>query len=458
MAQRQPGVLPPPNAFAPPPPEPANAGGGRARGRRRGGGRGGRQAQAGAAPYANAPPPGGNAPRPSSLSSSNTAERNDPLWTSGFGGADMAPMPNIEYVYSSACLLPLVVQTMHVRFCARSAGYARRVSHSAFSYYCAVLVWYRMLSLQRMNGFHLSADEERFVEQVPTLLLEAPLLLAHYLSGYGNTRVPSGREIRFRMLDRRYVRCQAGSVGWFGQVDEATQPLYQNYPCLAVYATKVLVDVDPNDDAPYWDLPEGISPVIDGALRPSDALLGYGRRSVLSREQTAFFAASGIVQDEHFPSANAEIPLSLSLLQAIHAELRQVDGIKLSPVPVQLVGSQAQLARVIIEDELRPYVAEKSYTLESPYCLPAEISFPASAFCYRLYHDIPDEVPADGIVPWCVYRLVGPGAVDWLPIIAAGNRLRAGEPEFLGISEFRTTPYLVRARLESFENALNRGG
>ncbi|GAB2262927.1 hypothetical protein Droror1_Dr00003924 [Drosera rotundifolia] len=83
----------------------------------------------------------------SSTNMTATPERNDPLWVDSLAGDELQPMPNIKYVCS---------------------------------------------------------DEERFVEQVLSLPLQPPTLLSHYLAGFGNSRVPSGRDIKFRMRSRSY--------------------------------------------------------------------------------------------------------------------------------------------------------------------------------------------------------------------------------------------------------------
>ena len=448
----------PQQGFLLPPPQQAPAAGGRGQGggnrRRRGGGRG-QRADANVAPLrqTNLPVPTGAPPRPTHLATTSTPERNDPLWTSGVAGAELQPMPNVEYVYSSAEALMDVTSVIHSDYSTASSGYAHRVPESALAYYCATLVWSRMLSLHISNGLPFAEAEARFVEQVASLQLEAPLLLAYYLSGFGNTRVPSGRDIRFRMIDRAYLSSN-GFGCWFGQVSPETQSLYQNYPCLAVFFSRMLASLDSSTQR-WWSLPDSISPGIPGAIRPSLALLGYGPRENLSPQQVGFLASSQIYPDEPIISSNTSFPLNISLLMAVHRELKAVGSLKLSPVPTGILGSQAQLGRITLEGEARVPLVEHPATFESPYAMPPEVSFAASAFGYRIYHAV-DELGTDSVAPWCVWIYQPSSASLWLDFAVVGNQLRDSEPQLLQISEFRTTPYLMRARLEALEQALNR--
>lgn len=422
-----------------------NRGGGQGDGAPRQGPRVGPPRQVGAAP----PPPG--PPRPAYLATTSTPERNDPLWVNSLAGSELQPMPNMEYVQSGCEALPTVTSVIHTSCVAASPGYARRVPESALAYYCAVTTYARLLQLHMENGLMVSSDEERFVEQVRSLSLELPLLLAHYLAGFGNTRVPSGRDIRFRMRERSYTAIEGNSSGWFGQVSVDTQPLYQNYPCLAVYASRLQQDVSRDEYVRNWNVPVAIRPAGSGNSFPSISMLGYSWRGRLTEAQRGFVEMQEIFNDEAFPSANPELPLSINLLLAVQNELNAVATLKRSPAPVSIVGSQAQLGIITVENELAPII-EKTSVLETAYRMPQEISFSASAFTYRVKHAVERLVPGSD-APWVVWKLPMCDARDELAEV--GNQFREYEPEFIQLAEFRTTPYLVRARLEALEQALS---
>ena len=405
----------------------------------------------------NLPLPTGAPPRPQFLATTSTPERNDPLWTTGVAGDELQPMPNIEYVFSSAEVLPQLCSVVHQANVAASAAYSRRVPESAFNYYAAVLTYARMLSLHKANGLLLSLDEDRFCEQVSSLQLEAPVLLAHFLSGFGNTRVPSGRDVRFRMLDRPDYGDYDGIPGWFGQVSSETQPLYQNYPCLAVYAARMMSSLGLANAAAnlWWIPPLEVRPGLAGEMRPSSAMLGYGPRERLSPGQSALLEGAGIMVGEYFPTSNPSLPLCFPLLLAIHNELKTIGGKKMLPLPTAILGSQAQLGRVTVELELNNRAVDRTHIFESPYRMPREITVPATAFCYRVLHAV-ENFNGTQFAPWCVWLYNNVHGVDWADVVTTGNALRETEPEFLGLSEFRVAPYLVRARLEALESGLNR--
>lgn len=450
MAQQpqQQGILP-----LPPPPAQAAAAPavGRGRGNRRRGGGGRPRTDPNVRPprIPNLQPPNG-APRPAYLATTSTPERNDPLWTTGLPGAELQPMPNIEYIQSGAEFLPHVTSVIQATCVATSSGYSRRVPESALAYYCAVTVYHRMLRLHIGNGLAASTDEARFVEQVDSLQLEAPMLLAHYLSGFGNTRVPSGRDIRFKMADRPAYTSVGGVSGWFGRVSSVTQPFYQNYPCLAVYVERMWSDMDAAA-VRQWNLPEQLRPNLEGGLGPSRALLGYAPKINIPASQIAFLNACDVAVGEPFISANPTLPLNIALLLSIQQELKQVSSMKFTPLPTSIVGSQAQLGFVRYEDEIVE-TAVKSAILQSHYQMPSEISFVASAFGYRIEHAVDAVNPEVQTAPWEIWR--HPAHQRWNAYINAGNSFRANEPDLLKIAEFRTTPYLVKSRLEALERAM----
>lgn len=454
----QPPLLPlpqVPEGVAPQHQQQGNAQRNRPRRNNRGGGQGQNQRnadprvrpprQAGAAP-----PPG--PPRPTHLATTSTPERNDPLWVNSLAGSELQPMPNNEYVHSGCEALPTIISVMHASCVASSSGYARRVPESALAYYSACVTYARMLRLHMENGLNVSADEERFVEQVYSLNLEVPMLLAHYLAGFGNTRVPSGRDIRFRLRPRAYRPVVDVVSGWFGPVSAETQPLYQNYPCLAVFASRILVDVQEGDEFNRrWNIPPAMRPEDGDGTFPTQSMLGYAWRVRLSEQQRQFLHLQDIYYEDPFPSVNPTLPLSVNLLLAVQNELNALASLKRSILPTSIVGSQAQLGLVRVENELAP-ITEKTSILETSYRMPQEITFSASAFTYRVAHNV-ERLTPESDAPWVIWRL--PQGELRSRMSEVGNSLRENEPEFIQLAEFHTTPYLLKARLEALEHALS---
>lgn len=460
QTQQNPGLLGAPPPLETPPIGYAAAGqrdrrrtrGGRGRGR----GRGNAPAAAGAG-QPTLPPPNG-APIPQRLATRSTPEKNDPLWSTGLAGLSVKPKAGTLFICPGAEALPTLSAVLQSSYVAASPGYGRRVSSSMLAYYCAALTWHRMLWLHQQNGFTLRREEERYIEQIAKRAYEPPALLAQYLAGFGNTRVPNGRDVRFCLRDRP-AHVRAGNVrGWWGAVSATTQPLYQNYPCLAVYAARILASME-DDTSPWWMLPEAMRPnpeALPNGLRPSEAMLGYGPRDRMSPERLEFLQVAKILPGDAFPSLNYDLSLSLDLLDAVQVELRNVDKLKLSPMPMLLLGSQAQLAQVFVLSELDG-VGE--HVLECNFPLPDELAFPASAFIYRRVHAVAALTGEEGDVPWCIYKHAegAATATAWYPLAAVGNALRTEEPPFLANTLYHTTNFIVKSMLEALEVSL-RGG
>lgn len=434
---------------------------------RRGGGRGnGRRQGGGGGPRRNAGPPNANAndgpPPAQHLASTSTAERNDPLWVGSVCSQfELFPSPNLAQIWVGAEHLPLITDVIHRSIVTVANGYARRVPQCALAYFCAVSTWARMLRLERENGGELDPMEDRFVDQVAALNLRVPALLAHYLAGMGNTRVPSGRDLRFKLLAREYVDT-ANVNGFFGQISPETQPLYQNYPCLAVYAAKMMADSSRAQYAAAWPLPAVIVP--DAALPgngggPTAALLGWSNRSRLTEQQLGFLEAVGISADERFPSSNRTLPLNIAALLAVQTELDAADKVRKTPVSTAVVGSVGQLGLLSHFEELLAVTTTGMF--HCAFRIPGEVSFSASAFGYRVFHPVntalaavePDDYEDQFVAeaPWAIWSFNQGRRCDY---VAAGNRIFTGTATMLEDPQFATPVFEIRQKLEALERAV----
>jgi hypothetical protein len=393
------------------------------------------------------------------LATTSTPERNDPLWVDEcVPGYDLAPTPVYKKIETGCEHLPEIIDTSYTSISAASGPFVRKVAHSVFSYYCAVAVWARLLFLQRENGLMLVEGEERFIDQVLSLNLRIPVLLAHYLSGIGNTRTPRGRDLRFQLHDDRPYTEAGGVLGWFGRISSETQFLYQNYPCLGVFAHRILVEF--SDPAPVvWQLPEAIKP-LENQGGPTTALIGYRPRVRVSDHQRHFNEGTGFNQ-LRFASSNPILPLNVPLLAGVLAELNSINGAAFDSMPITVVGSVGQLGYIAYDHELRE--GRDSAIYEAPLKLEGNITFSAAAFGYRVMHEVEavlegvDDPDDDTIyvahAPWVIWQFPGGFRLDY---VREGNALREVEPTLTRICEFRTTSFLVRSRLEELDRALNR--
>ncbi|PNX80509.1 hypothetical protein L195_g036511, partial [Trifolium pratense] len=335
----------------------------------------------------------------------------DPLSIRGMPVAMPQPMPGNHYLHPGCEALTDIISVCYFTFRSNSTtGYSTTLPECAFAYYCAVACYWRLLYLQLNNGLELTDSEVSFVHQLKSMQLHVPQLFGHYLSGFGNTTIPSGRDVKFRMRKVPKYYNAGNATGWFGRVSADTQPFYQNYPCLAVYVARMFASLDgAKRKNNWWNFPAEIQPLIAGGLGPSPACIGYG------------------------PPA---LPINTDLLLVINTELRAQSGLQLLPLPETLIGTVGQICFTSIEGEHDERTTRASpMTLRSSFLIPAEVSLCASAFAYRVHHAVDEaakkELPQQ---PWVVWRFGEDAPADWAQLTAAGNSFREGDPKVLSFT------------------------
>lgn len=202
-------------------------------------------------------------PKPQHLSKTASVEKNDPLYAESFFTDEsqaLAPEPDLREIFSGLEGLDIISGTIHNYCVSKSSGFAKRIPQSVFAYYSAVYAYACMHDVQQNNFRGLTFDEKEFLSKMKEFDSPIPKALSTTLAGLGNTTCPNGRDLKFRMLPRAYVEGEYNGVeipGYFGEATPLTQPLYKSYPCIAVYAQRILADIGGVID---WDLPAGIRP------------------------------------------------------------------------------------------------------------------------------------------------------------------------------------------------------
>lgn len=94
-----------------------------------------------------------------------SAVRSDPLRLETFvvPGANFSPITISRYICSEACGLDTVLRSSYRRIVANNAGFARRVTLAAYSWYNAVYIYARMLALHMRNGLQVTNSELQFI-------------------------------------------------------------------------------------------------------------------------------------------------------------------------------------------------------------------------------------------------------------------------------------------------------
>lgn len=411
-------------------------------------------------------------PQPQHLSKTNSKEKNDPLYHEAWfpeAGDEFVTEPDVQYIQSACDDLPVITEVTYKTTVATKVGFAKRVSESAWAYYLAVHVKARLLEIQAENQFETTPSEQRFIQQVKQGNYTLPELFTKYLSGFGNTTIPSGKELKFRMArppDDAITRADDKN-GWYGEVNADTHYLYKSYPSLPVYATRIQqdlrysgivddddienpdeledddVELDPN--ARIWNLPPGIRCPEVGCGNPTENLLGYKYADKLNPDKIGFLISCGILPNR-FNSVNTGDTLNIELMNGVDTEFKVVEHIKTGMVPTLSTGSIGQLpflttrriARTTeIRQHLRPY---------SNFTKLGGTGYIGVSFAYRIHH-----LDSHGRKPWSVYDWDNFNNVpnDWTRTI---NRLREDEPEEISYKRFSQPEFLMVERIKEFMN------
>nr|WJE88697.1 MAG: hypothetical protein [Halyomorpha halys partiti-like virus 1] len=403
-------------------------------------------------PVVQTPAPAGP-PAPSHLSKTASAEKNDPHWKEAFfpdAGSESAPIPRQNYMISGVDGLDLLTSEYHSAYKSEIPGYSRRVPESALGYYFAVMTYYRLLSVQQLNGVSLKYEEDCFVESIRNGGYMIPEGLQQLLAGIGNVKSDGGDTLKFRMLPIPYKESDENQVrGFFGRVSPRTHFLYKMYPCIAVYAQRIINSIAGGRED--WDLPGDIRPDDGLAQHPNSNMLGYGPAPTLNIHQLEFFTDIGL--NNYFSSDNGLIHLNLALLNAVQKEINESRKYQLVTLPQTVDGSRSQLPFLITPTDPTEgvEVLSEMKTLMSSQTA-ASISYYASLFCYRIKHSWIAETPEFVNCNWSIYTFLnGSVPVTWADTV---NTAWNGCPEIINLRQFQSNPYLRRNRITHLMRSL----
>lgn len=327
-------------------------------------------------------------PVPMHLSKVASTEKNDPLYKEAVfpsASEEMRPIAS-TIVYAPGCEgMTEVIRQTHEALKSKCPGWSKKVPLEAFEYYCAAVVYSRLLTIHSRNNFDTDFKEQRFSEMVENgnYLLPAPL--SDYLQGFGNTMMPSGREVLFKLLDRQYHESEEYFNGWFGQISPDNHYLYRMYPCLPVYLLRIKYCMDYTDgilNDNRWQLPNDIRPEDEDAGYPTENLLGYSLLKRFSNEQIQFLRDQGINNQVPIPLSNVDIPYCSNLMNAVQRELEATQVLKMLPVQYVVEGSQGQNLIVETTREQPAYTSPNNAFILSK--INSNVAYLASAFKYRM--------------------------------------------------------------------------
>nr|UQE85430.1 putative capsid protein [Krahall insect-associated virus 1] len=336
------------------------------------------------------PSPPGAVPQGQYLSKTATPLSNDPLSEKAYfsaPGSAFLPVATRERIASGTTILPALQDEVYTKLCAVSPMYSKTVPKCGHDYYIAVLTYYRLLKLHMKTGGTLTSSESGFVYQMDDAGFTTVKSHALFLAGLGDTKIPSSRETYFLFIKPQLAagRIRLGGreyniPGYFGPIENYLGA-YAGYPCLGVYAQRILQDlwrVEHPQDVD-WDLPDELA--FDGhAVNPN--CLGYEPATRLSSEQQAFLRGCGIgLRDFHFE--NADLPIHFELLVGIHMKLGGTK-VGLHPISDLRMGSVGQVPVEVVASQLTTRAVRATYRAETSVELPATEGYLGSTFLYNI--------------------------------------------------------------------------
>nr|UQE85431.1 putative capsid protein [Krahall insect-associated virus 2] len=337
------------------------------------------------------PSPPGTVPQGQYLSKTSTPLSNDPLSEKAYfssPGSAFLPVATRERICGGTTILPALQNEVYTKLCAVSPMYSKTVPKCGHDYYIAVLTYYRLLKLHKKTGGTLSSSESGFVYQMDDAGFTTVKSHSLFLAGLGDTKIPSGREIYFLFIKPQLA---VGEIrlggreyripGYFGPIEE-NLGAYAGYPCLGVYAQRILQDLwcveHPRDID--WDLPDGIA--FDGySVNPN--CLGYEPATRLSSEQQLFLRGCGLRLTD-FQFENQDLPIHFELLVGIHMKLGGT-RVGLHPISDLRMGSVGQVPVEVVTSQFTDRAVRAIYRAETSSELPAAEGYLGSTFLYNMH-------------------------------------------------------------------------
>lgn len=254
-------------------------------------------------------------------------------------------------IYPGCYQLPRITKSLYDQLQKDHPKFCQYVSESVFAYYCAVVVYFRLLRLQHIKAktkTPLTKDELDLHDNIMKSKLMVPALLRDYVVSLGDVTFFNSHyreRYEFTMLPIKYFTAQDKSTGWFGPINNETFIYYLMYPCLTVYTKRIVQDLlyTAGTGNEVWNLPGDIAPQEPNAGNPTENLLGYAKAKKLTQDQVDFLSEGGVTADKIFNS-NGTFPLALRLLSEVSRELVKLENVELNTSICSFrMGSVAQL-------------------------------------------------------------------------------------------------------------------
>lgn len=316
--------------------------------------------------------------------------QNDPLAEKAYFSAPSEEFKRVadrQKIYSGCEIFPQLCEQTYIKASCLSPSYGKTVPRSAHDYFLGVLVNYRLLQLEKLNGRQLSYEEDQFLDQIQSSSFTVPKSFSMYLSGFGNTKIPKGRELEFKMHHPTLLACEVvdGNDSWripgyFGSMETAMGQ-YAAYPATGIMAQRILEDLrkTANHQLPAnWDLPVPIR----YAKPVNSNCLGYVHAKQLSAEHQMFYANVNLSLLQ-YEFDNQEVALNIEVMTAVHQKLLYTKQ-TLYPLPTSVNGSVGQICVEVVDTQTTSVAVRATFRGQSNSEMPSSEGYLGTTFLYNM--------------------------------------------------------------------------
>lgn len=332
------------------------------------------------------------------LSKTASVVKNDPLFEEAY-----FPHPSEEFravadeqkIYSSCEAFMPVADATYNNLCAVNPSYKKAISPSLHNYYFGNLTYARLLQLHAAEGGTLTHGEEYFLDQIIQGRgidggYTMPKTFHHYLSGFGNSTIPGGRDIKFAfnkptLTQQRVVLDDQHQVvvpGFFGNMEENIGK-YAAYPSPGVLTQRVLQDLSATvaHVGGAWNLPAEIG---WGEHVINRNCIGYARSAVLRPEAIQTFNDANVFHGE-MGFQNVDLPLNIPLMNQVAYKLRATNNLVMCGFPDVPLGSTGQLVYEEPHDtDCFDVLTDCLFVARSTLRIPSAVGYLGSTFLYQV--------------------------------------------------------------------------
>ncbi len=239
-----------------------------------------------------------------------------------------------------------IVSSTYQTYAAKNVLTAKTLSPGMLNYYCACMIWFRIIDLKRQNSQVLTPTEHTIYELIKLSVFSVPKPVSIYLKSIGT--ITSVTEQTLSPVLPDYPNA-GGHAMWSPQIDAQHHNHYELFPTVGIAAEVLQAELLPTNAA--WE-PSVVPP---GTI-PTNNLQCYFQPVEQKNEVKQIIIGSGVNANDigaTIPNSDINIPL----LQAISSALDRLDVFPLESTcfgSMEPNGSPSQLVQIVKTDNDSP--------------------------------------------------------------------------------------------------------